>query len=100
MVPLSSVRKVTEQPLGVEALVRCGYVACGTARRALLDQFRLTPDVQQKKALERNTSMSVTVLDERHSDSAEAVVTITVQIKLAGTELPPAATRLISELEA
>ena len=44
--------------------------------------------------------MSMTVLDERHSDSAEAVVTITVQIKLAGTELPPAATRLISELEA
>ena len=44
--------------------------------------------------------MSVTVLDERMSESAEAVVTITVQIKLAGTELPPAATRLISELEA
>jgi two-component system, OmpR family, response regulator len=94
------VRKVTEQPLRVEALVRCGYVACEAARRALLDQFRLTPGVQQKKAAERNTSMSVTVLDERHSDSAEAVVTITVQIKLAGTELPPAATRLITELEA
>lgn len=44
--------------------------------------------------------MSVTVLDERSADAAEAVVTITVQFTLAGTELPPAATRLISELEA
>jgi two-component system, OmpR family, response regulator len=44
--------------------------------------------------------MSVTVLDERLADSAEAVVTITVQFKLSGTELPVAATRLISELEA
>jgi two-component system OmpR family response regulator len=31
---------------------------------------------------------------------AEAVVTITVQITLAGDELPPAASRLISDLEA
>lgn len=44
--------------------------------------------------------MSVTVLDERSADAAEAVVTITVQFTLAGSELPPAATRLISELEA
>jgi len=44
--------------------------------------------------------MSVTVLDERSADAAEAVITITVQFTLAGTELPPAATRLISELEA
>lgn len=44
--------------------------------------------------------MSVTVLDERSADAAEAVVTITVQFTLAGTELPPAATRLISQLEA
>jgi hypothetical protein len=44
--------------------------------------------------------MSVTVLDERSADAAEAVVTITVQFTLAGTEFPPAATRLISELEA
>jgi hypothetical protein len=44
--------------------------------------------------------MSVTVLDERSADAAEAVVTITVQFTLAGTELPPAATRLINELEA
>ncbi len=33
--------------------------------------------------------MSVTVLDERSADAAEAVVTITVQFTLAGTELPP-----------
>jgi two-component system, OmpR family, response regulator len=44
--------------------------------------------------------MSVTVLDERLADQAEAVVTITVQIKLSGTELPAAATRLINDLEA
>jgi two-component system OmpR family response regulator len=44
--------------------------------------------------------MSVTVLDERSADAAEAVVTITVQFTLAGSDLPPAATRLISELEA
>jgi hypothetical protein len=44
--------------------------------------------------------MSVTVLDERSADAAEAVVTITVQFTLAGNELPPAAARLISELEA
>jgi two-component system, OmpR family, response regulator len=50
--------------------------------------------------------MSVTVLTapdartERAADSAEAVVTITVQITLAGDELPIAASRLLSDLEA
>jgi hypothetical protein len=50
--------------------------------------------------------MSVTVLTapeapaERLPDSADAVVTITVQISIAGTELPAAAKRLINDLEA
>jgi two-component system, OmpR family, response regulator len=47
--------------------------------------------------------MSVTVIDapEERLDhqAAEAVVTITVQITLAGDELPAAASRLISDLE-
>lgn len=49
--------------------------------------------------------MSVTVVDrsgvraERLDQQAEAVVTITVQITLAGDELPVAASRLISDLE-
>ena len=50
--------------------------------------------------------MSVTMLGapetrvERHDSQTEAVVTITVQITLAGDELPAAASRLISDLEA
>src|SRR5258707_14347297 len=40
------------------------------------------------------------VRPERLDHAAEAVVTITVQITLAGDELPAAATRLINDLEA
>jgi two-component system, OmpR family, response regulator len=38
--------------------------------------------------------------ERRPPDAADAVVTITVQISIAGNELPPAAKRLISDLEA
>lgn len=42
--------------------------------------------------------MSLTVVSD--PDATESVVTITVQFTLAGTELPPAASRLINDLEA
>lgn len=46
--------------------------------------------------------MSFTVVDARAdgAPSTESVVTITVQITVAGDDLPPAASRLITDLEA